>query len=241
LVPKTLLWGVYEGHAYHVETALTGYTATENPLLVKLSAVESILQLHRITGRQETIDDVLFRRLAGDALVFLSRLAERWPDTQALRARILRAGDRLRRCLLGRSVPLSWIHGDFWAGNLLCTRESGAVSGIVDWDRGASAELPLHDVFHLITYARARERGTALGEEIVACLLPNELDYEDRGLIGRAIERLELPRDPAFLHGAALLYWLRFAISNLTRYPKRRTDGAWLRKNVFLVLEEGLP
>jgi hypothetical protein len=247
LVPTPLIWGRYDRWTYHIESALIGTPAdvlgrgSADMRILKESAVEAILQLHLTTGRQERIDDDAFRRMAGDDLVFLSLLAERWPNPRRLHDRLKQVDDALRRGLLGLTVPLSWIHGDFWAGNLLFLPETGAVSGIVDWDRGVPSDLPLHDIFHMVAYTRSQERRTKLGEEIVSYLLPAKFNADDRRLILRAVDRLELPPDPVFLHGAALLYWLRFAVTNLSRYPNRRSDGEWLRKNIFLILEQGLP
>jgi aminoglycoside phosphotransferase (APT) family kinase protein len=186
------------------------------------------------------MDDTIFARLAGDDLALLHRLAERWPETAALRQKLRLLEELLRRQLHGRELPFSWTHGDFWPGNLLMQQLGGAITGIVDWDRASADQLPLHDLLHLLAYTRKMQRRSELGEEIVSYLLPAAFDKHEATLVREALEALGLPADARFFQAATLLYWLRFAAANLSRYPAFRSDSRWLRNNVFLVLKRGI-
>jgi aminoglycoside phosphotransferase len=93
-----------------------------------------------------------------------ARIAARWPDDpraldlaewlESLAARLASAG-----------TPRTVVHGDFWAGNLLISRDT--VTGVVDW---AAAELsgePLRDVVRFVlTYSLYLDRHTRPGRPV---------------------------------------------------------------------------
>jgi aminoglycoside phosphotransferase (APT) family kinase protein len=245
LVPRPIAWGEYEGRQYYLETALPGVGAADlvrrqaEPPWMKQDAAWLIRQLHMGTLQRRVVDDTLFARLAGDDLELLQHLAERWPEAVLLRRRLDQLEDLLRVQLQGRELPFSWTHGDFWPGNLLLRSSDSAVSGIVDWDRAATDQMPMHDLLHLLAYSRKMQRRSELGEEIVSYLLPAAFDKYERTLIKEAMEQLELPKSARFFQAITLLYWLRFAAANLLRYPAFQGDGRWLKNNVFLVLKRG--
>ena len=142
--------------------------------------------------------------------------------------------------IAGRELPFAWTHGDFWPGNLLIDSAKGAISGIVDWDRASADQIPLHDLLHLLAYTRKLQRRSELGEEIVSYLLPAAFGKYERSLVKEAINQLDLPTSVDFFRAITLLYWLRFAATNLSRYPAFQRDSRWLKHNVFLVLKRGI-
>lgn len=247
LLPQPIAWGTHEERPYYLETALPGVIARQflgQPAALaamKQAAAQALLDLHSSTLQHSPIDEAAFARLAGNDLALLNQVANRWPEPVLLRKKLDRLGELLRHELLGQTLPLAWIHGDFWPGNLLIQPANGALSGVIDWDRADAEELPLHDLLHLLAYTRKLTRRTELGEEVVEYLLPAAFDAHERFLLDAAVERLHLPANAAFLRAAVLLYWLRFASANLSRYPARQTDARWLTKNVFYVLKQELP
>lgn len=246
LVPKAMRWGSFEGRAYHLESVLEGQAASgmlRSPGIserLRRSAADALLSLQMCTLDRCTVDEALFDRVAGDDLRFLELLVAAWPGASLLRQQLGEVERRLREELLGRVMPLTWVHGDFWPGNLLCRGGSvdAAVTGIVDWDRASPGEIPLHDLFHLLVYSRKLQRGGALGEHIVACLLRSDFDPEEGALIAEASERLAIQLQPTLLRAITLVYWLRVVATHLRRYPAYEMDGSWLKRNVFLVLGE---
>jgi len=84
------------------------------------------------------------------------------------------------------------------------------------------------------------QQRSELGEEIVSYLLPAAFDKHERALVREAMVQLGLPTSAESFRAIVLLYWLRFASANLSRYPVFQSDGRWLKKNVFLVLKRGL-
>lgn len=245
-IPRPIAWGDWQGRPYYLETALPGVAAADlvrrqaEPALMKQDAARLILQLHVGTLRRRVVDDLLFAQLAGRDLALLRRLAGGWPEAALLAQKLDRLEELLRSQIAGHELPFSWTHGDYWPGNLLIEPSSGAIGGIVDWDRAAADQVPLHDLLHLLAYTRKLQRRSELGQEIVSYLLPAAFDRYERSLVKEAIEQLELPASVEFFQAITLLYWLRFAATNLERYPAFQRDSRWLKDNLFLVLKRGI-
>jgi len=93
-----------------------------------------------------------------------AQVAARWPDD----ARAVTLADRLGPLaarLSSAGTPRTVVHGDFWAGNLLVSRDT--VTGVVDW---AAAELsgePLRDVVRFVlSYSLYLDRHTRPGRPV---------------------------------------------------------------------------
>ena len=125
LVPRALAWGIFEGQAYYLETALDGIAASDlirkhlEPHTLKQAATEAILQLHHGTLDRQLVDERIFAALVGNDLALLYRSADHWPEAKLLQAK-LKALESLLRCqIYGRELPFAWSHGDYWPGNIL--------------------------------------------------------------------------------------------------------------------------
>jgi aminoglycoside phosphotransferase len=82
-------------------------------------------------------------------------------DIGAVSDRLRRIHDRLRRS----SAPRTAVHGDLWHGNVLV--HDGAVSGVVDWEAGASVGEPLRDLVRFpLIYALYLDRHTRPGRPV---------------------------------------------------------------------------
>ena len=245
-VPRAVAWGDLQERPYYVETALPGVGAADlvrrqaEPVSMMQDAARLIGQLHLATLRRQTVDEALFARLAGDDLAMLRQLVDGWPEASLLRQKLDQLDELLRRQLVGYDLPFSWTHGDFWPGNLLIQPAVGEIGGIVDWDGASADQIPLHDLLHLLAYTRKLQRRSELGDEIVSYLLPAAFDKYARSLVKEAIAQLGLPTSGEFFQAITLLYWLRFAATNLSRYPVFQRDSRWLKNNVFLVLKRGI-
>ncbi|MDQ2998541.1 MAG: aminoglycoside phosphotransferase family protein [Chloroflexota bacterium] len=245
-VPRAVAWGDLQGRPYYLETALPGVGAADlvrsqtEPASMLQDAARLIGQLHLGTVRRRLVDEALFKRLAGDDLALLHQLAVGWPEATLLRQKLDQLEELLRSQIAGHELPFSWTHGDFWPGNLLVRPAAGVIGGVVDWDRASADQIPLHDLLHLLAYTRKLQRRSELGDEIVSYLLPAAFDKYARSLVKEAIGELGLPTSGEFFQAITLLYWLRFAATNLSRYPAFQRDSRWLKNNVFLVLKRGI-
>jgi aminoglycoside phosphotransferase (APT) family kinase protein len=149
------------------------------------------------------------------------------PDHLAALAELERA---LRKDLIGRTVECAWIHGDYWAGNVLVSA-AGQVCGIVDWDSAASRELPLNDVFHLVVSDLRLRRGTAWGICLADVMTGGGLPADERALIEKASALAGLA-----VRSSALLYWLRTIESSHRRHPATVASRPWAQANVTSVV-----
>ena len=244
LVPRALAWGEFEGQSYYLETALAGTAASDlvrrkiEPASFKADAVRAIRRLHVGSSQRRVVGADAFARLAGDDLAALYQQSAGWPNAAALRDALQSVEAFLRRKLIGLDLPFAWTHGDYWPGNIM-THPGGGISGVLDWDRAVVNQLPLLDILHLFAYVRKMQQRTELGETLVDYVLPAAFDAQERALIDESLEQYGLPNDAEFWRAAVLLYWLRFAAANLTRYQRLQNDNFWLEKNIFTVLKRG--
>lgn len=93
-----------------------------------------------------------------------SRLANRFSED----GRIMDDVDRLAAIharLRRNTVPRTASHGDFWVGNVLLS--NGRVSGVVDWEAGATSGEPVRDLVRFaIMYALFLDRRTKPGRQV---------------------------------------------------------------------------
>jgi hypothetical protein len=236
-LPRPVHQGEVAGRYYCIEEALPGEQAArlvrrgrQAPALLDASA-RLIGGLHSRTARERRVDGAAVEAWVGLPLRRLERFAETRPRHGELRAGV----DRLRRdlaaALLGRTVGLGWIHGDFWPGNILASPESGRITGVVDWDQAAAADqLGLHDLLHLYLHARRLARGEELGDVVVGALtdgVPEAIGVR-AGLVDAWTDGIP-PR------AALLLCWLRHATLFLDS-DGHRDNRYWLGSNVDKVL-----
>ncbi|SDY92713.1 Phosphotransferase enzyme family protein [Micromonospora pattaloongensis] len=236
VLPRCLGQGEADGRRYWVEEALPG-TPADNAMLRRTrrsallrSATRVIRDLHHGTGEPTPVDDAAIEAWVGAPLRRLAAFAATRPGHRPLLDAVRRTRRELVAALAGRTVRTSWIHGDFWPGNLLAGRPRADVTGVVDWDRAGARELPLHDLLHLHVFARRLTRGDELGDVVVHALR--------RGLG----EALAVPDAEAagWLDGipprsAVLLYWLRH-IQLFIDSEGDHDSPRWLRGNVERVL-----
>jgi hypothetical protein len=92
-------------------------------------------------------------------------LRKRWPAHPQLDAALVRltsADHQLSSHLARRTA----VHGDYWFGNLLVA--DGTISGVVDWEGGASDGWPLRDLVRFaLSYSLYLDRHTRPGHRVL--------------------------------------------------------------------------
>jgi aminoglycoside phosphotransferase (APT) family kinase protein len=184
--------------------------------------------LHAKTSEEMRVDDTAIQAWVNRPLRRLERFAIGRSRAAELLVGVQRLRDDLVGALLGRTVRLSWVHGDFWSGNVLAL--SGRVTGIVDWDQAEPKQLPLHDLLHLHLYARCVMRGEELGDIVVGALTAGMAK-----LTGVPASRVDAWTDGVPSRAGLLLYWLRHVTLFLDS-DGHRDNQCWLRSNVEKVL-----
>lgn len=239
LVPRVITWGRFENCSYLMETALGGEpVGRQVPAVVLQSLVRSaagtLTKFQQQTLQRRVIDEVLFENVAGR---YVSQLRAFAGDSSQLHRRIDRTESELREVFMSLEMPLTWIHGDYWPGNLLYRRTGGArISGIVDWDRASQAELPLHDLLHLMVYSRKLRQSGSLGHFVANGILPRVFENGEWELLEQAGSQLGLPLTADVLRAMTLAYWARFVSEHLSRYPEFVGNRRWFDENVAGVL-----
>jgi aminoglycoside phosphotransferase (APT) family kinase protein len=239
LMPRPCTSGEVGAQPYRVDVALTGRPALDRvkhgaarERMLEMAA-ETIQVLHRTTATTVLGDDGLARRWVDEPLDELLRHGGR---RRSLAPGLERVRAELHDALGGRALTAAWIHGDYWLGNLLFSDERSAPAGIVDWDRAAPLELPLHDLLHLLLYTRRLVSGEELGQIIRRQLCGGAWSAQER----RLLDRYGAWRHDGSLSDrhALLLYWLRHVALHARQEPQPAgyRYRIWERRNVHPVL-----
>lgn len=240
LVPRALAEGRIRGRRYFIESVVPGRVASPisaDPgaaLGMQSAAAAVIGDLHRRTAARIRVDSSILDRWVDRPLRVLGGARLSLGNDSTIAEALASLRDRLNGALDGRRMQVSWIHGDLWRGNLLFAADGITLTGIVDWDRAAPAELPLHDLFHLLLYTRREAMGHYVSE-IMALLSGHTIwREEEQAILLRA--RQALPDDAIDDGVMVLLYWLRRTAATMTLYPQFFRDRAYLSADVEPIL-----
>lgn len=240
LCPRPLAHGEFEGQPYLVESAFSGVPAhrvIHSPALrvgMQVAAASVIGELHRRTASVVLVDAALLDLWVDRPLHVLEGLPAIQLRGRDRREAIRRLADELRGSLGGRRLAVSWVHGDFWPGNLLLVPGSTQPAGIVDWDMAAPNELPSHDLLHLLLYTRKLVRTQELGDVVRAALAGEEWAPHEQAILESAT--CGLSGDQVSERALLLIYWLRHVAANLAQGPAYSRNWLWLVRNIEVVL-----
>jgi hypothetical protein len=134
----------------------------------------------------------------------------------------------LENRLRDRTITTSWVHGDYWANNVLVGSD-GRVAGIVDWDSARARELATHDALHLAISAQRARTGRSWGAALRGVLDPGDGSPTD-------LPGIE-PIDGLSRRDMLLLYWLFTIEVNHVRHASTVRSRTWIDANVVTVLE----
>jgi len=146
LVPAVLVTGADDGLAFFIEDRLPGTdarTAAVSPdatTRLVAEAAAAIAPLHRATAQPCVVDAAMLHRWVGEPLADVARLLE-GPGRRRRESGLDALGVELETSLLGADVTETWIHGDYWLGNLLVD-DDNRITGIVDWGQTERHGLP---------------------------------------------------------------------------------------------------
>jgi aminoglycoside phosphotransferase (APT) family kinase protein len=238
LLPAILAQGEMDGSCYVLQRALAGRNAgslIRDPSLrrhVQTVAAEAVRTLHRQTGASTVVDEECVARwLAGP----LELIGKAIPASQgeAEQRSLERAAGEVKASLIGRRAMVSWIHGDFWLGNLLVTGDGATAAGILDWDFAGEQELSVLDFLHLVVYTRALVERRELGGVLRDLLGGGTWSAHELSLLRLRDHDVE---DDSYERAALLLYWLRHVAGNLLQSAHYASNRLWLKRNVYAVL-----
>jgi aminoglycoside phosphotransferase len=238
LLPTILAGGEIDGSRYLLERALAGRNAgllMGDPSLrarVQTVAAEAVGTLHRQTGASTVVDEECLARWLTGPLDLVGKVIRHSQGGRKQRA-LERAAGEIKSSLVGRRVMVSWIHGDFWLGNLLVTADGATAAGILDWDCAGERELSLVDFLHLVVYTRALVERRELGDVLRDLLGGGAWSGHELSLLRPTGDEVE---EDSYARAALLLYWLRHVAGNLLQSARYASNRLWLKRNVYAVL-----
>jgi hypothetical protein len=158
--------------------------------------------------------------------------------TERKQAALDAVAGELRDALGGRTMPVSWVHGDFSPENIVMSPTGDQVVGILDWERARPNDVPWLDALHLVLTTRSVLTRRDLGDTVCRLRARAAWTADERAALEIAPELV-----PETLDGRAMLLfcWLRHVESNLTKCTRFGNHRVWLRHNVVGVLEAMVP
>jgi aminoglycoside phosphotransferase (APT) family kinase protein len=241
LFPRVLASGTIGRGAFVVERALPGIDARlilsdpRRGARVLKAAVETVGLLHQRTARTATVDKGLIQKWIDEPLRLIRGLGDVHSGIAANSAAAERLGATLSDGLIGRRLAVSWVHGDFFPGNILVSADGGAVTGLVDWDLAAPDDLPLLDVVQFLVGSHLARGRSELGRVVRGLL--NGSGFRTDELRVLATSQANLGGDGLSTRELVLLTWLRHVRCNLTKTSYFARHRWWVRENVEGVLE----
>jgi hypothetical protein len=167
-IPRLIDMVEFQGRPGIVMTAVQGTPMATSYLRWRYTARPAGVAAH--FAAVDTWLGVLQHATAGDLAPLdmdggvAARLSTRMSDDRRTDDDLSRLAEiyaRLRR----NKVPRTMVHGDLWLGNVLVSE--GKVSGIVDWEAGATSGEPVRDfVRFALMYALYLDRRTRAGRPV---------------------------------------------------------------------------
>ncbi|TQK50816.1 phosphotransferase family enzyme [Streptomyces sp. SLBN-118] len=199
---------------------------------VAVSALRTVGDLHRATGRPERVTD----RVGGWVDPQLAILSEEihWCRKGRGAAAVEALRERLVRGLDGRTLTVAWTHGDFHPGNILLSEERGTLTGVIDWSSARPDGPCVIDSYMFVLTLRHQRGGRQLGRIVADVVRRGSLLPDDRRLLTEA----DVPppdEDEAVL---PLLTWLWHVAGNLAKSARYGRSHRWVAGNVVPVLKE---
>jgi aminoglycoside phosphotransferase (APT) family kinase protein len=109
--------------------------------------------------------------------------------------------------MIGATLPVVWIHGDYKLENLILDEGTRQVRAVIDWELGAPLGLPLADLFYLLCYKRVTEGEV---DDVLDCVAPQLIEQNwgpDKAMLANYLKLFDL--DGAFAPLAVTVYVLQ--------------------------------
>jgi aminoglycoside phosphotransferase (APT) family kinase protein len=236
LLPAVLAEGSSAGWTYVVQQALPGVPgdslfrkARRTDILGAAAEIAGLL--HRQTSTMTAIGPAETDRwIWRPAETTSHALSDRMPQATG---RLNAVAGAAEASLLGCTLEVGWIHGDFWLGNVIFSHDGALVTGVVDWEQAQEGHLPLVDLLHLILYARRLSERRELGDVICNALQREDWSETERRLLARG------SAEPAghVVRAAIVICWLTHAAANFQQTSAYANNSRWLKRNVLRVLQ----
>lgn len=239
LLPNFLYDGQFQGRPYSVEEQLPGINAMQALLdldkrqIVQESALKALTHLHQNTSNIVVVDDKLLEDLVLNPLQIIQKSILVYYHHRS-RFLLDRLGQQLSEGLLGKSIMVSWVHGDYWPANILVTPDGSHVTGIVDWELSQPIGLPSLDLVNLLISTRRIEEGKELGE-ILTQILHQESWRKYEQVWWEQAQQMAKGNIPC-LRDVLLIFWLQHLSANVNKTWRYSVNPIWTYSNFLQVL-----
>jgi SAM-dependent methyltransferase/aminoglycoside phosphotransferase (APT) family kinase protein len=228
IAPQPLVSDKFHGVSYTVESFVGG------------TPYAGLSDKQKERGDRQVFDLLVDLKAFGDSPPVPSDEAEVWRKVvgeplRALPAQLSDGEDRRNLAMLLESadegatiaLPVAFMHGDFWWGNILFD-DSKSRLALIDWDRWAEHDFATHDFLHFVCYRRMLRTNRKWHEVFSDWLNGAGADSLEADATHRFAERLQLPK--GWKPWAGLAYWVREVSGH---HPsKLQLDPGWQRQIV---------
>lgn len=189
MVPRNLGEFQVGHHTCFLITALPGVTldtATDSLQSLTDQALDFLKAFHVQTAIPTRLDtsalDLHVGSVLRDAIV-------RNPD---LAGSLGRLSGILLAALQEHTLPTVFTHGDYKIENVMYSRETGRITGVIDWEHASPAALPLIDALYLLFYNRIL-KGAAWLDVLGSIVDRALLDERENDLIDDYLASIRMP------------------------------------------------
>jgi thiamine kinase-like enzyme len=240
LLPTLLAEGETAETQYLVEQMKPGFDArtlldnTDAQTRMRTAAATAIGVLHRHTASSIVVDARMLERWLDEPLCRVKDSLATLRHAPSYHQTLDKMMTELHGALMGKTVPVSWVHGDFSPGNILLTADAGEVTGILDWDQASPEDLPQLDLVLLFLSMRMLSQQRELGDIVGEMLEGAEWTSNELDLLNAA--QASLPGETVGMRELVLLAWLRHVAANLAKSTRYFGHRLWTAKNIEAVL-----
>ena len=234
IVPRAVLSGSAGDYEFFVEEHLggaetTAATWTQSDGVWQPDALDFITSLHLSTARLAIIDRERAERVIHSPIRQIRAGCEpRWTGGVLDWLQHL-----IESCLLGRSLPFTWTHGDYFLGNCLYSA-AGRLTGVVDWELFSREGLPMLDLLQCMRIpGETSSHPTWQRFAAVREMLNSPSRVSQSPVLSNYLKSMDMPADgvPALL----AMYWVDHVAC---RIGARSADAGWMNKRVYDPLRE---
>lgn len=234
-LPRTLYMGEINNQQFVLEAWIDGIALTdfqsEGLAPAYVQALETLRGLHRAKGRVEVIQMSHLSEWFGETFAALERI---WLQRKGTSSEIAKIQEALFASLVGLKVWTGHIHGDFFPGNILVNEHTGALTGIIDWDRSHANRPVFFDATQLALIVHLQETGAPFGYAIRDIIRGKPLTHGAEVLLEiseRGMPDLSIP-----VRLKCIMLWLNHVGENLRDNDRYANHHVWVQSNLQSVV-----
>lgn len=230
LVPSPASSEQLKGIPYFVKSMLPGYPAVRFLRKGKLDdsskshAVSFLLQL-RVNAPDSSPSKSEWGNLVGSDFDCGLAIVERQLGIPSHQIR-----SALNEKLSARNWPVVIGHGDFWAGNMLMSKDGRDLLGVIDWDRAVPRGMPFLDLIHFLMYPKVEFEHRKLHDLVGETIARGKFEDSDQSFIESYSRQMGVAVTEDIVRAFVVLYWLtNIGVSKSRGASDSLFEDDWMR------------